>query len=353
MKKSLIALAVAGAFAAPAFAATSNVDISGQLHLSLDYLDADTAAASGNWNVSSNASNIVVKGTEDLGGGMKAVWNIQTYFDVGATGNADGSFGGTANGVGSGNTYVGLNGGFGTVILGKAEAPLKIVSRKVDLFNNQIGDTRNLLNADGAAGDVRPNNVVAYITPDMNGFNATLAYVTNTAAGAATDASDTVVAANAFYTNGPLLLGAGYQNRDFGTAGKPDETIWRLAGGYTFGDFKAVAFYQDAGDANGVKNADRKVWGLGGAYAMGPMTLKAQYYQADDRKSTSNNGADMWALGVDYAMSKRTTAYVAYASTDNDAGAAFSAFGGGHGDNPGTGLGGNPHGVSLGLIHNF
>ena len=353
MKKSLIALAVAGAFAAPAFAATSNVDISGQLHLSLDYLDADTAAAGGNWNVSSNASNIVVKGTEDLGGGMKAVWNIQTYFDVGATGNADGSFGGTANGVGSGNTYVGLNGGFGTVILGKAEAPLKIVSRKVDLFNNQIGDTRNLLGADGAAADVRPNNVIAYATPNMNGFEATVAYATNLAAGAATDASATALSMNAFYTNGPLLLGAGYQNRDLGVAALQDETVWRLAAGYSFGDFKVVAFWQDENDVAGAANADRNVWGLGGAYKMGPMTLKAQYYNRDDLGAAVNNGSDLWAVGLDYAMSKRTTAYIAYATTDNDATATATVGGGGHGDNPATVAGGTPNGFSLGLIHNF
>ena len=351
MKKSLIALAVAGAFAAPAFADTANVNVGGQLHMSLDYLDADTAAASGNWNVSSNTSNLYVKGTEDLGGGMKAVWQVQTYFDAGATGNNDASFGGSANGVGSGNTYVGLSGNFGTVLLGKHEAPLKIVSRKVDLFNNQIGDSRNL--TAGAANDIRPNNVLAYATPNMNGFEATVAYVTNTAAGAATDASDTAISMNAFYTNGPLLLGAGYQNRDFGAAALSDETVWRLAAGYTFGDFKVVAFWQDESDVAGAANADRNVWGLGGAYKMGPMTLKAQYYNRDDLGAAVNNGSDLWAVGVDYAMSKRTTAYVAYASVDNDAAANASAFGGGHGDNPGTGLGGNPNGFSVGLMHNF
>lgn len=351
MKKSLIALAVAGAFAAPAFAASSNVDISGHLHMSMDYLDADTAAASGNWNVSSNASNIVFKGTEDLGGGMKAVWNVQTYFDAGATGNADGSFGGTANGVGSGNTYVGLNGGFGTVLLGKMEAPLKIVSRKVDLFNEQIGDSRNL--TAGAANEARPNNVIAYATPDMNGFNATVAYVTNLAAGAATDTSVTALSMNAFYTNGPLLLGAGYQNRDLGVAGTQDETVWRLAAGYSFGDFKVVAFWQDESDSAGVAKADRNTWGLGGAYKMGPMTLKAQFYNRDDLGAAKNTGTDLWAVGLDYALSKRTTTYIAYASADNDSAASATAFGGGHGDNPATKLGGNPNGFSLGLIHNF
>src|SRR3569832_1911718 len=123
MQKKLIALALASAFAAPAFAATSNVDISGQLNLSVDYLDSDTVTNGGNVGISSNASNIIFKGSEDLGGGLNAIWQIQTYFSAGGTGNTDSSNGGAADGVGSGNTFVGLAGGFGKVILGKNESP--------------------------------------------------------------------------------------------------------------------------------------------------------------------------------------------------------------------------------------
>ena len=86
---------------------------------------------------------------------------------------------------------------------------------------------------------------------------------------------------------------------------------------------------------------------------MGNILLKAQYYDAGDLNSVSNTGAQMYVVGADYSLSKRTKLQLAYASTDNDSGAKFSAFGGGHGDNPGTVAGGNPTGFSMGVVHNF
>lgn len=372
MKKSLIALAVAGAFAAPAFAASSNVDIAGQMHLSLDSLASKTTTAGTKTNVSSNASNLIFKGAEDLGGGMNAFYQIQTYFSAGGTGNSDTSFGGS-DGIGSGNTFVGLGGGFGKVLLGKTESPAKLMSRKVDLFNNQIGDTRNLTSTakgSGAASadpgfDLRPNNVAAYASPDLSGFNVLLAYVTNVGSTAAVAPNTTgnLNAVNAWsgnvsYTNGPLFVGAAYEEHadDKAVANYSKTKESRLAASYTIGDLKGVAYYQHE---NGLyysatqTNQSRNVWGLGAAYGMGPITLKAQYYQADKVSGTSDTNAKMWDLGADYALSKRTTTYLAYAQTNNKANAMYSAFGGGHGDNPGTVAGAKPSGVSIGMIHNF
>ena len=376
MQKKLIALALASAFAAPAFAATSNVDISGQLNLSVDYLDSDSAANSGNVGVSSNASNIIFKGSEDLGGGLKALWQIQTYFSTGGTGNTDSSNGGAAAGVSSGNTFVGLGGGFGTVILGKNESPVKLLSRKTDFFGNQIGDSRNFTaegSLTGAGFDTRPNNQVAYTTPNMSGFAGTVAYfsnmntsgnvggtavgtvVTSATSGDATDKSVDGWAAAGTYENGPLMLGLGYEKHNLTNAGlaTSDEKAWRLAAGYAIGNFKVTGLYQKATDIGGVNSADRKVWGLGAGYNMGNILLKAQYYDAGDLNSVSNTGAQMYVVGADYSLSKRTKLQLAYASTDNDSGAKFSAFGGGHGDNPGTVAGGNPTGFSMGVVHNF
>jgi predicted porin len=363
MQKKLIALALASAFAAPAFAATSNVDISGQLNLSVDYLDSDTVTNGGNVGVSSNASNIIFKGSEDLGGGLKALWQIQTYFSAGGTGNSDTFNGSAQDGVGSGNTFVGLGGGFGTVILGKNESPVKMLSRKTDFFGNQIGDSRNLTSV-GTAGlgfDTRPNNQVAYTTPNMSGLSGTVAYFSNmtTASGDVTDKSVDGWAAAANYENGPLMLGLGYEKHNLGNANAllNDEKVWRLAAGYAIGNFKFTGLYQKANDIAGANSADRKVWGLGAGYNMGNILLKAQYYDAGDLNSASNTGAQMYAVGVDYSLSKRTKLQFAYAATDNDSGAAFSAFGGGHGDNPYSGAnataGANPTGFSMGVVHSF
>jgi predicted porin len=200
MNKKLLALAVAGAFVAPAAMAQSNVTIGGKMHFSLDSLKGANAAGNDlttKTNVSSNSSNIYFRGTEDLGNGLSAFWQIQTYFSAGGTGNADAAFGGTRDGVSSGNTYVGLEGkSWGKVLLGKHEAPFKLLSRKVDLFGDQLGDSRNLVAMPSGGGamtvssggwDLRPNNVIAYGTPNFNGFSALIAYVSNIDSGAAID----------------------------------------------------------------------------------------------------------------------------------------------------------------------
>lgn len=415
MNKKLLALAVAGAFVAPvAMADTSNVVIGGQMHFSLDSIKGKNAGNSdltNEWNVSSNASNIYFKGTEDLGNGMSAFFQIQSYFSAGGTGNADiggassGSTAGVAtkDGISSGNTYVGLQSkSWGMVMLGKNDTPVKTLSRKVDLFNNQIGDTRNLVsmasgsvatvatatgtsvtaavNTSAAAGfDLRPQNVIAYGTPSFNGLGAVIAYVTNVDSGAATDKTVDAWSGNVTYENGPIFAGLGYEKHKLsrtGTTGLNDEKIWRLAAGYNFGDFKVTGLYQRETDINlnawtganaawtAKSDADRTVWGLGGAYKMGSNTLKAQYTHAGDIGDRSSTGASMWSLGVDHAMSKRTTVYAAYAKTNNDDYATYSAMGGGHGDNPGSiGLvcsGGtctqkskDPSAFSVGVIHNF
>ncbi len=348
MQKKLIALALASAFAAPAFAATSNVDVGGQINMSFDYLNRDTPVGDAHLNVSSNSSNIYFKGSEDLGGGMKAFWQIQTYFSAGATGNADASFGATADGVSSGNTFVGVESAWGKALLGKHEAPYKMVGRKYDFFGNQLGDSRNLINQ---GMDIRPNNVIAYGTPNFSGFSALVAYVTNAGAGANVGAQSNAWSANAGYDNGPLSIGLGYQNIE-GLGAAADQKAWRLGASYKFGDFKVAGLYQNDSDVGGVPGLDMDVWGLGGSYNMGAFTLKAQYYTRDIDVPVAAD-SDMWALGVDYALSKRTSVYGVYANMDNDAFIAATPFGGGHGDNPGTVAGGNPDGFSVGVVHSF
>lgn len=394
MNKKLMALAIASAFVAPvAMADGGNVTISGQLNFSLDSLKGCKGGTGGttctdnnnNTNVSSNASNIVFKGSEDLGNGMNAFFQIQSFFTAGGTGNTDTSFGGTGDGVGSGATFVGVGSkSWGSIQLGKMESPFKILSRKVDLFGNQIGDSRNLTaRAAGAAigtsaigtgiatqgWDLRPNNTVQYSTPNFNGFVGNLAYTTNMSNGAAADPTSSANmnavdawTASGTYENGPIFLGLGYEQHnlskvvDPSVSGLDDEHAWRASGGYNFGDFKVVAFYQRESNLyvnTGNTNADRTTWGLGGAYKMGANTLKAQYYRTGDVDGTTDTSANLWALGVDHAMSKRTTVYAAYARTNNDNNANYSAFGGGHGDNPGTVTGKDPSGFSVGVIHNF
>lgn len=358
MNKKLLAVAVAAALAAPlaANADSGNVSVYGSMHVSVDSLDNGTQR---NWNASSNSSYIGFKGAEDLGNGLKAVWQLENQVNLNGT-SATG-----ANAFSSRNSFLGLAGGFGTAVVGTHDTPVKILGRKADLFGDQIGDSRNLISVGGAGWDLRPANVVAYISPTFGGVHGAIAYVTNVGTGVTTDSNcgDTncvdAWSGLVIYEGGPLMVGAGYEKHNLSKVANTgnDEKAWRVVGGYSFGDAKVTALYQKLNDIGGSSDG-RKTWGIGAGYKIGATTIKAQYYNAGDVDNTSNTGANMWALGADYAMSKRTTAYVAYAKTSNDDAANFSASGGGHGDNVGAALDGNGNrldstGLSLGLKHSF
>lgn len=339
MNKKLLALAIAAALVpAAAMADSGNVKISGTMHMSFDSLDNGTQR---NNNVSSNSSKIVFSGNEDLGNGLKAVWEATSYIRLDNSSST----------MGNGNTYAGLAGNFGTALLGKHDTPMKLAGRAVDLFGDQIGDSRNMISS-GGIGDLRPQNVVAYISPTVGGFHGAIAHVTNVSDGATTDADTKAWSLLGMYNSGPVMAGLAYEKHNVaGTSADPKQ--YRLVGGYNFGDVKLVGSYQKASDLGAVAGADRKVWGLGAAYKMGATTIKGQYYKANDLSNTSNTNAKMFALGADYSLSKRTTAYAAYAKTDNSSAAAFNAFGGGHGDTPAVAVGQDPKGFSIGMKHTF
>jgi len=327
MKKSLIALAVAGVVSAPAFAATSNVDVYGVMNIGVFSVNSDRAGDDRSTSVSSQSSRIGFKGSEDVGGGLSAIWQIESAL------NAE-EGGGTWAGR---NTFVGLKGGFGTVLLGKHDSPMKMLGRKVDNFGDTYADSRNLLGASAASGasvfDLRPDNVIAYVSPNFSGLTVTAAYVTDhgaIGAGAgcisALDCNDrNAYSLSGDYSNGPLMLGLGYERQNgVVAAADVDRSMWRLVGGYSFGDLKLGAQYErGSADAAAGIAADRNGWGLFANYAMGNIVLKANYLSVGDYKGTNDSGANQYTLGADYNLSKRTTAYAQYAKIKNDTNAQF------------------------------
>lgn len=346
MNKKLLALAIAGALAAP-LAAQAEVSIYGVAHVSVDSLDNDGPGLAPDGSavpdrsgvfVSSNSSRIGFKGSEDLGAGLKAIWQIEN--DV-RLDEAGGQFA-------SRNSFLGLAGGWGAALFGRHDTPMKIVGRKVDFFGDTIGDSRNITLP---TAELRPNNVMAYASPNMSGLQALVAYVPDEGV----DNGD-AFSVNVTYGNGPLWVGAAYDSHSKGLLGATnDESLWRLAASYEMGAFKVAGMYDNYSDALGISGLDSTAWGLGGAFSMGNNVVKAQYYTIDSFDGAPETGSSMWAIGLDHNFSKSTTGYLAYASTDNDDNVARSMAAGGHGDTllgeiPG---GGNPTGFSVGLIHKF
>jgi predicted porin len=307
MKKSLIALAVAGTFIAPAaFAATANVDVYGRLNISIEDNNGNDVTP----QVTDRQSFIGFKGSEDLGGGLKAIWQIESTI---SPGNSDGVGGATLAGR---NSFVGLSGGFGTVLAGRHDTPYKLSTGRLDPFSDTVADYNGDGGALGVGGkspytqlvhathDHRSNNAVAYISPNFSGFTLAAAVVmtnsNNTAGDNDANKSFDAVSLSGSYANGPLFLTLAYQNvEDLVTgagAGQVEETpAWKFGAGYSFGDAKVGFVYEDVeGDnAAGAKILDRKSWLINGVYGMGPIALKAQYGRVDDKTAADVDAAQV------------------------------------------------------------
>jgi predicted porin len=330
--KKILAVAIATAFAAPAFAATSNVDVYGKLHMSVNWYN-DQPSNINDIGISSNASRFGLKGSEDLGGGLKGIWQIESGV------NLDEQTGTLANR----NSFVGLSGGWGTALLGNHDTPLKLVGRKVDLFGDTIADSRNVM---GGGSDARAKNVVAYLTPAMSGFSGAIAFTTDLGINGTSTAGDNEDGSawnlSAAYENGPIYVGFGYGDGDYHEWAGYEEH-WRLAGSFSFGDFKVVGQYDNLGV---VGYDDYTAWMIGGAFNMGAMTFKANYMDGE----SGDFEPEQWTLGLDYAMSKRTSVYALYVGGED----IVLGSGGGSSDRVGSGvLGGDISGLSFGVVHNF
>jgi predicted porin len=323
-------------------------------------------------SMSSNSSRLGIKGDEDLGGGLKAVYQME--FGVAMDGNTDGGANANGNGTVSGttarnnnfmslrNTFVGLSGGFGTVLAGRHDSLIKMTGRKYDLFGDQIGNNRNILGGSAAAAstlvDGRHNNVLAYVSPSFSGVSFGVAYVPSSAAtGAETfdNAATKQAALTAMvdYTAGAFSVTGGYINIDNADTVNAF-TAYRLGAGYTFGAAKVVGLYQNAG-LSGAGNSKQDTYGIGGSYKVGAAgTIKAQYYTAADVNGGKVDGT-LTTVGYDHALSKNTTAYAVYAAAHNNTSAAYTTdmTNSGSGSNVAAIAGKDNSAFSVGIIHNF
>lgn len=336
MKKSLIALAVAGAFATPAaFAASSNIDFYGKFRVSVDHIDNSVG-----WQMSDETSRVGFKGAEDLGGGLKAIYQWESGFNIGtaaaaipSTGNAGGTYtGGTTSLGAQRNTFLGLAGDFGTVLAGRHDTPYKMVG-SADLFGDTLADAESgagLLNVYKTNSlciiceDVRVSNAIAYVSPSFSGLTIAAATVvgngTNVAGSTAVNSLSDAQSIAAMYGNGPLTLGLAYENlgkvaeNALATSNKPD--AWKLNAGYTIDSWKLGATYEHLDKIAGVSGQKANNYLVSVAYGMGPITLAAQYgYRNYNGNTNTAGGQDLQdaTVGVVYSLSKRTSTYLGYA----------------------------------------
>ena len=330
--KKVLSLAIAAALVAPA-AAMADATLFGKAHFIIENVDDGDEDV---WGVDSVHSRIGVKGSEDLGDGLTAVYHFE--FQVLQDGSAPS---GAVDGLADRNQFIGLAGGFGTVLLGRHDTPLKMAQGKFD----QFGD---LPNGDIAAvmpGEDRVDNVIAYVSPAMSG----LTFVGALVAGEEGDAGVAGVTAAeltgiadhyslaALYSNGPIFASLAYNGYDLGAASDSDPSLLRGTFIWDAGMWNAGVMFAstDVDDLDLGAGAidDSDAVGVSGAVKVGAAgKVKAQWLNGDSPTFKASaigfapgvaiSGGDdevtQWSIGYEQALSKRTTLHVGYTNNELD-----------------------------------
>lgn len=335
MNKKLMAVAVAAAMAPGLALAQSSVTISGIFKVGVDNFRVGSRAAgnSSENRVTDNSSRIIFNVTEDLGGGMQAIAQLDMRFsaDLGALSAA-------------GNTWVGLRGkSWGTVTMGRhdlhyGKQPDDIASKAGALMASSV----SLMDYAGGgataiAGTTRTANVVRYDTPQWGIFSGTVAWSANPTAGEADiTALNTTRKGNAFNLN-PVLTGANWQagysywrQRADVAAAATNQRGDVLYGFYRWGGFKVGAAWNKSRISNGltgVETSQRTAWTIPLSYTWGKHNVYGHYTKAgNDKRTAADDSARMWSFAYVYDLSKRTSAGVTYSKIRNAAAGTYSHF---------------------------
>jgi predicted porin len=321
MKKQF-ALGLLAAVAATGAFAQSSVTVYGRLNVTVESIkvgeDGDRQG-----DVHNNSSRIGFKGTEDLGGGLKAGFQIEHGFDP-TTGTASSTFWGR-------QSEVWVGGNFGKVRLGTFTSEAYYATADyISMHNHDTGDSSDAFYA--YVGN--NSNKVGYASPDISGltFHASVAEGAGKVPGPEQGKSGEL-AVN--YDKGPLHLGAGYGK-------KAEQKQFAIRGLYEFGPFVVGAYVQRDTNAYSpspslIHLGDRTTFRLAGMYAMGASEFHVNVGRAGEYDNVADSEATQVTLGYNYNLSKRTKVYGYYTRVNDDVGI----------------YGGDYDAFALGIRHNF
>ena len=384
MKKLVMAAAVLGAFVGTAQAQTS-VTLYGIADGDLRFDHTNIGTLKSVDSGGESGSRWGIRGSEDLGGGLKANFIFEQGFQIDDNAVAQGSIGGGASaGFGGSKSQVptstgsrifgrtatvGLAGPFGEIRLGRGYNPLFLVQATADPFGaGFVSQVSNLY----VNNTIRNDNAIYYDTPVFAGVKVSGVYqfgesTTNapsvTAATGQAKRGNDRYGAGITYANGPLFVGAGYEQI------KSNLDTYRVRTGdvaatYDFGIVKLHAIYWKTKNDNPNNNVafgstvSLKSHTLSGGFTIpfGAFTFLGQYSYLRDTSQSNVFNTDLGTptvknigLGARYSLSKRTILYVGYSRfnlKNGSAGNAYQGFGGiSDASNAGLYTGGNLYGA--------
>jgi predicted porin len=347
-------------FAAPfAYADSSEITLYGRINVDGERVKLDAPASSQKTRLSSNSSNLGIRGSEKLGGNLKAWFQVEQDLRI----DGDNQPAGWA----TRNSGVGLSGDFGSILAGRWDTPYKTFAIRLDPFGDMgVPSMSNMLGQaafkTGLTQDFqqRPINAVQYWTPNLSGFTGRLHVSTNEGAGNFRKN----YSASAQYENGPFFGGLGYEThidsiRLSGAGNVGDDKGLRVALGYQVpsANTKLGLVYEKL-TYESARSGDLKrdgIWfsidqPIGANQAVWLTYGQAKAFEGTNVQAVKDSGAKMLSLAYDYKFSKRTDAYIFYTKIDNEVN-AFYDFG--NISYTGVPKGGDLSGFGAGVIHRF
>ncbi|MDP9126384.1 MAG: porin [Pseudomonadota bacterium] len=336
MKKSLLALAVLTAVTGAA-SAQSSVTLYGKVDLGL-VLDSGSAAGK-SIRVSSGVtggSRIGFKGVEDLGGGMKAAFQLETGYCADSAAGAPNFCTGSNQFMGR-QAHGDLTGAFGALSAGRQYSLGFNNLSTIDPFGTGFaGQVNNIVDPSG----IRLNNSVTYSTPNLSGFTASAEIAFGEQTGNWTANRET--GAGLTYASGPAYVGFTFYDVGNAAGNGAARKNYLLGGTYDFGVVKVHALAQKSTGAAGLDVLDIMA---GVTVPVAGGNVMASYIRHNDR-SSADKDANQLGIGYLYPLSKRTAVYTAFGRIQNLHGAAFTV---GNATEAGTGT----KAFNLGVVHNF
>ena len=343
MKKSLLALAVLTAVSGAA-SAQSSVTLYGKVDLGLVLDSGATAGKSVRIDSGvTGGSRIGFKGVEDLGGGMKAAFQLETGFCADSAAPVVSNGASVPNFCTGSNAFMGrqahgdLTGAFGAISAGRQYSLGFNNLSTIDPFGTGFaGQVNNIVDPSG----IRLNNSATYSTPNLGGFTGSVEVALGEQTGNWQANRET--GAGLTYASGPAYAGFTFYDVGNANGNGAARKNYLFGGTYDFGIVKVHALAQKSTGASTLDVLDL----MGGVTipVAGGQVL-ASYIHHNDR-TIKDQDANQIGAGYLYPLSKRTSVYMAYARIQNQHGAAFTV---GNATAAGTG----DKAFNLGVVHNF
>jgi len=315
------------------------VELYGLINLTFESVKADgpTSVPARN-RVSNQASRVGFRGTEDLGGGLKAFWQIESSASA-DLGNSN---------FASRNSGVGLQGSWGTLLLGRWDTPYKVAANRVDPFNDVTLAGFTTTMHDSGNFNRRENNVIQYWSPKWSDISFRAHYSANEGRTATANPSSNGI--SVYYEGKALYLAASHeqhkdQNGSTNAAPGRNEKGQQLIGRYRIDGWELGLMLEKLKRTN---QPDRKAQLLAVTYETGPHEIKGYVGRARS-DGTSTLDARIATMGYVYEFSKRSNVYLVYARIRNESGATNNF---GLNDLTIT-AGQDPKGYGIGMRHSF